>query len=145
MIEKSGWGFRYSLRFVFGALFVCAVVLATYSWFLNRTNTIRDGYHQYLAGAIVIDFMDNNDGAWPRDWDSIHPQFKKLSAMQSDDAFENFKQRVLIDFRVDLEELRRKSQLSESPTFNVISAKYTKGFYSLENANSMIHRYLKNK
>lgn len=104
---------------------------------------IDDGYAQWGAADMVIDFMRRNDGKWPRSWEDLEPQYKKTGGRIGGWTFDQYKSRVYIDFDADVNKLRRDSIAIETPTFDVIHATLTSGCYVMDDPNNIIHSYLR--
>lgn len=136
---------RFSLKSLLVLTAICALACGIYKWVSAKDALLTDGYHQYLTGIVVVDFMKHNNGAWPRNWDALKGHFEPFCNTKRGVTFETYKARIFIDFKVDVEELHRLALSSDRPTFKVIYARYTTGFYSLGDANLMICDYLRQR
>src|SRR5688572_733488 len=81
--------------------------LALLGWFLfvvlpTQSEMIRDAYCQDWASAAVVQYMDDHDGRYPRNWEDLREPFAKVTAADPSFSFEEVRSRVTIDFKVDL-------------------------------------------
>ena len=60
---------------------------------------IRDAYCLDWASATVARYIDDNDGRYPPEWESLRTSFDKVT--DGSFGFEEVKARTIIDFRVD--------------------------------------------
>ena len=112
-IQKSLWA----------AAIVASIAAAVFMiWFFaNLDSSINDGYALWGAADMVIDYMDEHEGRWPRNWEDLEPYFRRSNGRVGGWSFEKFQSRVVIDFAADVSELR-KASLNSSAAFRVIRA-----------------------
>src|SRR6187549_1193502 len=68
-------------------------------WFVQEQGEIiHDAYCIDRASAMVIQFMDDNDGNYPRSWNDLRPSLEKLRGHDNSFSFEEIQLRVEIDF-----------------------------------------------
>ena len=66
---------RRTVLGVLVALLVLAVLCVGIVLWMCVTYGIDDGYAQWGAAEMVIDYLETHDGAWPRSWDDLQSQF----------------------------------------------------------------------
>ena len=99
-------------------LFGCCLVFVGYKILQH----IDDAYAEWGASEMVIDYMQDHDGEWPTDWNSLKPYFGDTNGRVNGDSFLRFQARVYIDFRANSEELRQLAIASDEIPFDVIHA-----------------------
>lgn len=113
---------RRRRRTVLGVLFTLLVLavlcIGTAIW-MSFTYGIDDGYAQWGAAEMVIDYLETHDGAWPRSWDDLQPQFDADKGRVGW-TYDRFQDRIGINFDADPDLLRRESLESRSATFCVV-------------------------
>lgn len=68
-------------------------------WFLREQGeVIDDAYCIDWASAMVIQFMDDNDGKYPESWSDLRQPLEKLRGGDNSFSFEEIQSRVAIDF-----------------------------------------------
>jgi len=108
-------------------LIPAALVFAGVSIF----NHIDDAYAQWGAVDMVIDYMEDHDGEWPVDWDSLAPYFARNNGRVSGWSYSKFRSRVFIDFTADAGALRDLATDSSAIAFDVIHARSLWGRISM--------------
>jgi len=98
---------------VLGVLYVGIDIWMTFNY------GIDDGYAQWGAADMLIDYMEAHDGAWPRGWDDLRPQFEDNKGRVGW-TYDRFQDRIGVDFTADPDRLRNESLESRSVTFRVI-------------------------
>ena len=122
--------------------FVSVVLMMGASIYWYKANQLDDGYAQFATGQMVVDFLKKNENRWPRSWDDLKPQYQ-VFGRKTGWTLDDFNRRIFLDFTPNIDALLEKALAKERPVFSVIRAKYTSGFYSLENANETIARYFR--
>jgi hypothetical protein len=121
------------------ALFGCVLF-----WLVaGFTIGIDDAYAEWGAAEMVIDYMEEHDGKWPRDWEALRPYFQSGGGRVGGWSFEKYKDRIRIDFNADVRSLRQQSLASDSITFNVISASHNTGVHFGEGPNCILYAYFR--
>lgn len=137
---------RFSLKTLLTLVFAVALLIAAIQHVSRQLIAkVRDGYSQQVVAVLLIKFMEENEGKWPKNWNSLEPIYRRDLKSLNPGVFEELKQRIFVDFSADIERMRRDSLTSEKPAFRVVSAKFTSGFHPIEEPNTSIHCYLKNK
>jgi hypothetical protein len=68
-------------------------------WFLwEQGEAIHDAYCIDWASAMVIQFMDDNEGKYPGSWSDLRQPLEKLRGGDNSFSFEEIQSRVAIDF-----------------------------------------------
>ena len=114
-----------SMRRVIHRMVIAAVIVLPLAvvWVVsNLFQHVDDAYAQWGAADMVMHYMDDHGGEWPRDWESLAPYFERNNGRVSGWTFEVFQSRVFIDFGADPRHLRRLSQASSDVPFDVIHA-----------------------
>lgn len=113
--------FKITLRLVLLAIVigVVAIVVCIY-W--SVSDMLVDVYAPAGAADLVIEHMEANDGAWPRDWDELNATFLSLEQDGTFRGFhwEEYRQRVGIDFAANPADLATAKSERGAPPFRVI-------------------------
>ena len=104
---------------------------------------IDDAYAKWGAADMAIHYMEEHEGRWPPDWESLRPLFEVGEGGVGGWSFEHYKSRIDIDFKADPVELRRLSLQADSVPFDVIHAKWT-GVTIGDGPNSELYEYFRN-
>lgn len=72
------------------------LVAGGYRLLREQGEMIRDAYCADWASAMVVQFMDDNDGLYPREWNDLRQPFEKISGKSF--SFEEIQSRVEVDF-----------------------------------------------
>lgn len=119
------------------------VALAAVGYGVNVYYGIDDAYAQWGAADMCIDYMEDHAGRWPPDWEAIRPYFDAGGSRIGGWTFDQYRNRVVIDFAVDADDLRRQSLAADRPTFNVIRARWTFGIRFDDGPNASLYRYFR--
>ncbi|BAM02966.1 hypothetical protein [Phycisphaera mikurensis] len=81
---------------------------------VNATSGRNDGHAHFGAAGMLMAYMDDHGGAWPRGWDDLEPYFRdgrgRSRSRVQGWSYEKFQSRVWIDFEADPEALRAASR-----------------------------------
>jgi|GEM_PF-5648207 len=95
---------KYSLRSLMIVGAVVGLLLPAlgggYCILREQGEMIRDAYCVDWASAMIVQFMDDNDGQYPREWNDLRLPFEKISDKSF--AFEEIRSRVEINFSANL-------------------------------------------
>lgn len=123
-----------------GAMFRLAPIL----WNIVSLGFIDDAYAQWGAGDMVVHFMEDHDGRWPRGWEELRPYFDAGGGGVGGWSFEKYQRRVRIDWRAGVEGLAAQSRSSPRATFREIWA--ASGLSSaMQDPNEIVHSYLQSR
>jgi hypothetical protein len=84
---------------VLAIVLVTLGVLATVIVLREHGEMVRDAYCLGWASAAVARYIDDNDGSYPPDWESLRPSFDKVTDHSF--TFEEVQSRTIIDFGID--------------------------------------------
>jgi len=104
---------------------------------------VDDAYAQWGAADMVIHYMEDHGGEWPRNWDSLAPYFAVNNGRVSGWTYAMFQSRVFIDFDADAVALRKLSSDSHAVPFDVIHATSIFGAQFDGGPNEMLHRWFR--
>jgi hypothetical protein len=93
---------------------------------------------------MVIGYMNDHDGEWPRSWDSLSPYFADSNGRVGGWSYQKYQQRIWIDFNADPLELEQQALKSDQATFNVIDATYSNAVWG-DGPDQQIHHYFRNR
>ena len=132
-------------RFLVRSLIVAALVVPAAIVFagINVYNHIDDAYAQWGAADMVIDYMNDHDGKWPPDWDSLAPYFARSNGRVGGWSYAKFQSHVFIDFTADAELLRKRASGSPAIPFDVIHARSMWGSQFDDGPNGMLFRHFR--
>jgi hypothetical protein len=134
---------RYLRKILLGLLLLLPVAVVFVV--LDDPRPIDDAYAQWSAVDMVIAYMDTNGGKWPPNWEALRSNFKATTGRVGSWSFDEFKQRVLIDFAANADDLRRQAIESETVPFNVIHARSMFAAEMADGPNATLHRYFRKK
>jgi uncharacterized protein len=124
---------------------VVVVVFGLGLYFFSTLGDSIDGaYAQWGAADIVIDYMEQNGGRWPRSWDDLHPMFDKYNGHVGGWSFEKFCNRIRIDWNADPAALRAAALAHPEPTFDVIGTNaWGDAKFEGHEPNRILHSYFR--
>jgi hypothetical protein len=102
---------------------------------------VDDAYAQWGAADMVIDYMNDHDGEWPRSWDSLSPYFADSNGRVGGWSYKKYQERVWIDFDADPLELEKQALESDRASFNVIDARFTNFALWGDGPDQQVHSY----
>jgi hypothetical protein len=115
-------------------------------WALVSLNWIDDSYALWGAGEMVVRYMEDHEGHWPRGWADLKPYFDSGGGRVGSWSFAKYQQRVVIRWHVDPARLENEAKSSPRPTFRVISASgLFPGRIGENDPNEILYRYLRQK
>ncbi len=125
------------------ALLVIAVIWVGSSFLFFDFN---DGYAQWGAADMVIEYMESHDDHWPPNWEALRENFESGRGylMHVGGTFEEFQKRIFIDFQADPEQLRKQSLASDDAQFDVIHAGWGSVRFG-EGPNAVLRNYFRRK
>jgi hypothetical protein len=104
-------------------LFLICLFLTGYVLLIVMSiHRLDDAYAQWGAAEMVIDYMADHDGEWPKSWTDLQPYFDNGGGRVAGWSYERFQKHVWIDFTADPNLLRELSQAADKPLFNVIDS-----------------------
>jgi hypothetical protein len=106
-------------------------------------NHVDDAYAQWGAADLVIDYMRDHNGRWPKNWDALKPYFERNNGRVSGWSYSTFQDNVRIDFAADASKLRQLSIESASVPFDVIHATSIWGTQFGRGPNEMLYQYFR--
>lgn len=127
------------------AAIVATIAAAVFMiWFFaTLDSSVDDGYALWGAAEMVMAYMDEHEGRWPRNWDDLEPHFRRNNGRVGGWSFEKFQSRVVIDFAADVSELRNASRNSSDAAFRVIRARNWGAAQVGEGPNDRLHSYFR--
>jgi hypothetical protein len=105
----------------FGAFLLSVVLWFVWSTYHFFEYGIDNAYAQWGAAEMVISFMKENDGRWPKGWEDLRPAFDAGKSRVGGWTFEKFQNRIWIDWNADPNALEAAARQSGSPTFHVVA------------------------
>lgn len=113
---------RWKIVLLCVALAIVGVVI--YGGFLVHRilhTDLPNAYAVEWVAELVVQHMDANDGAWPRDWDELRDDYQTLTEdLGSTWSFEELQSRVAIDWQADPATLIDQASATVDVPFNVI-------------------------
>jgi len=106
----------------------------------------RDCYLQEQVAEMIIEHMERNQGAWPKDWDDLAEAYEICQAgpRASWSTLAEIRQLCDVDFSADPVELVRTGVTEGTPPFQVVRLVSGKSrHWSGGEPNQLIYRYLK--
>ncbi|HEY0985032.1 hypothetical protein [Schlesneria sp.] len=130
---------------IFSIAFACSFVLyMARIYYLAEVYGEDDFYAQWGATEMVTSYMNEHDGAWPRSWDDLRELYDAGGGRVGGWTFEQYQDRVFIDFAANVKDLQELSLRPGPVKFNVIYARVTgTGRENFPNEN--IRKYFQRK
>ena len=116
------WSF--SLRCAVIAAALAAVTLVGYG--VHRIDyevrvVVRDSYAQWWAADMVIEYMMENHGRWPRNWEELRDPHEAIAKQAGKPwTLAEIRDRVEIRFDADPQALRSAALVDYQPPFEVV-------------------------
>ena len=138
---------RYVRKAAIAVLILLPIVLVTLglSLFIGIDDAIDDAYAEWGAVDMVIRYMETHEGRWPPNWDALRADIESGGSRLGGSSFADYQKRIVIDFGVDADELRKQSVNSEKVPFNVIRARSIFAATFGDGPNASLHRYFREK
>jgi hypothetical protein len=90
--------------------------------------SIREAYALGWVSGMVVEYMERNDGRWPREWDDLKGPYETgVAAVGRPWSFDDLRSRVDVDFSANPKELAKARFRNGSVPFRVISLR--SGYY----------------
>ncbi len=135
-----------SRKLILTTILIVVVGMVSVSVYMFMTSDpINDAYALLGASEMLISYMESHQGAWPRTWDELLPQFKQNNGRVAGWSFERFQSRVAVDFDSDPEKLRQASLSSPVATFEVIRPKHLLAAQMGSGPNQVLCDYFRQK
>ena len=134
---------RYFRKALIAVLILLPLVLVALG--LNLFFGIDDAYAQWGAVDMVIRYMEAHEGRWPPNWEALRADFESGGGRLGGSSFAHYQSRVVIDFGVKADDLRKQSVNSAKVPFNVIWARSIFGATFGDGPNATLHRYFREK
>jgi hypothetical protein len=139
---------RISLKTVFVIVAICAVamVVVPIVWRVVTLEWVDDAYVLWGAGEMVVDYMENHDGQWPRGWDDLRSYFEAGGGRVGGWSFEKYQEHVSIRWDVDVAALLATAKASSRPPFRVIAPrKWFAATMGGHEPNEIVYHYLRER
>jgi hypothetical protein len=138
--------FRLSTLLAIVASLAIAMVVVPAVWRFVSLDWVDDAYAVWGAADMVVNYMEDHDGRWPKGWGDIKPYFDAGGGRVGGWSFEEYQRRVAIRWDVDPAVLEAASKASPGPTFQVISARQgAADAMGGREPNEIIYRYFRGK
>jgi hypothetical protein len=133
-------------KLILGLLAVIVVAAGVFGYVIYTRvwEVVRDSYAQWWVADMLIDYMDRNDGAWPRNWEDLREPYEICAGRSGPTwSFDELQKRVGIRFDAKPSELVRASSVGDQPPFQVVFLQNGKQhWWAGQEPNSMILKYL---
>src|SRR5262245_24779604 len=125
---------------------LCVVLWGAWQVYQFFEFGIDNAYAQWGAGNMVVHFMKDHDGQWPRSWEDLRPYYDAGESRIGGWPYETFQRRIWIDWTAKPDALAAAAIQSDSPTFNVVApADGIDVRWEGVSGNQIIHAYFRNK
>jgi hypothetical protein len=113
-----------------------------YRLYYLLATVIPDAYCVWNVAGLVIDYMEDHEGHWPRNWDDLRETYDKSKNHAW--SFVELKERVSVDWTADPAELSKVVPTEGELPFRVIWANSgSNEYWSLREPNRLVLDYLK--
>jgi hypothetical protein len=133
-------------------MLICFVAIVTLLiflpivWRLVSLEWVDDAYALWGAGDMVVSYMGDHDGRWPKGWADLRPYFDAGGGRIGGWSFERYQTRIMIRWDVDPATLEAAAKTNPRSTFRVISASnLLAGSIAGNEPNEILYRYLRQK
>lgn len=138
--RRRGWPVRRALLVGCPIALVAGVALL-YKLVVALTglpDTVRDSYAQWRVADMVVQYLEWNDGNWPRCWEDLD---EARHVIASNWPFEDLRARVEIDFAADPEALTN----ADPPVRVIRLVNGKRHHWSGAEPNEIIRQYLRDR
>src|ERR1700678_2484576 len=111
--------FRVSTLLVVAGLAI-AMALVPAIWRLLSLDWVDDAYALWGAGEMVVNYMEDHEGQWPKGWNDLKLYFDAGGGRVGGWSFPDYQRRVEIRWDVDPAVLEAAAKANPGPTFQVI-------------------------
>ena len=94
---------RFRLRTLMAVVAILAVAMISLpvAWRELSLDWVDDAYALWGAGDMVVDYMEEHNGQWPKGWDDLRPYFAAGHGRVGGWSFEEYQRHVTIRWDVD--------------------------------------------
>ena len=125
----------------YAAVVIVPIVVAFVGVVIASLSRLDDAYAQWGAADMLIDYMGDHNGDWPKQWADLRPYFGAAGGRVAGWDFERYTDHVWIDFSVKSDDLRALSATSDSAPFDVVGSTSIFGPCFGDGPNGMLHRH----
>jgi hypothetical protein len=139
---------RYRLRTLPIVVAVAAGLMALLPivWGLVSLDFVDDGYAQWGAGDLVVAYMKDHGGRWPRGWGDLKPYFVAGGGHVAGFTLEDYRRRVTIDWDADPAALEAAAKANPRPIFRVVTPRHAwAGTIEGNEPNQIVYDYLRSR
>jgi hypothetical protein len=137
---------RFRPRMILVIVAIVAMTLLPALWRLMSLDWVDDAYALWGAGEMVVHYMKDHDGRWPKGWDDLGPYFDAGSGRVGGWSFEEYQRHVTIRWDVDPVALEAAAKANPGPTFRVITAReWLAGSIGGHEPNEILYRYFRGR
>jgi hypothetical protein len=139
-------GFRLGKLLIGSAILAVAVPVLFAACRILSLDWVDDAYALWGAGEMVVDYLKDHDGQWPRCWDDLKPYFEAGRSRIAGWSFEEYQRHVDIKWDVDPAALEADARANSGPTFRVIVPKeWLAGSMGGHEPNEILYRYFRER
>ena len=93
---------RFRLRMLLTTVAILALAMALLPafWRLLSLDSVDDAYALWGAGDMVVEYMEDHDGRWPKGWDDLRPYFDAGGGRVGGWSFDEYQRHVTIRWDV---------------------------------------------
>jgi hypothetical protein len=147
IIHKSR--FRFSLKTMLLVFTLLTVIVGgAFSFLRMIEQTVMDSYRVWGTGDMLVEYMKQNNGQWPKEWSDVQEFMANNSFQHAGmSSFAEVRRHIEIDFSFDPASVDTTIDFDESePSFRAVwlrNGKTTR--YEGTGPNEIIFRYLKSQ
>jgi len=111
----------------------------------RAVDATRNAYAQEWVGGMVVEYLRQSDGRWPKSWEDLRPVYEQHVEQVGSRpwTFEDLRSRVVVRWEVDVDRLRMASSADDRPLFPVIHLRDgANSHWSGTEPNEMVWRYI---
>lgn len=128
---------------LFASIGACAFAICGIYAMVSAGHTARQAYYVQCVSEMIIFHLDANDGQWPKQWGDLRDDKAKCGTLGGW-TLDELEQNVSIDWEANVADLKRAASKNGEPPFRVVwSTDGTNAYWSGQEPNQEIHRYLK--
>ena len=134
--QKHSWN-----SYLISTTFVACGTIAIAWMALHKS--IDSHYAQWETGEMLIDYLEDHNDQWPRDWKALEPYYDPDHSRVSGWSFDEVRGSVWIDFDADVKAMKAASIASGQASLDVVGQRLWFINFAGDHANQMLIGYFR--
>ncbi len=116
---------RISLQHAIGLCAVCLLFgFAVLAFAIVITTDVDDAYAQHGAASMIIAYLKEHEDKWPSGWSALKPYFMRGKSHVGGWSFQQFQDRICIDFSANTDDLKQRIAESNSVNIELVKSRH---------------------